>query len=677
MGPGRQTGTLLDGPWWPVIEAAWSPDGEEIAAGIRGHSVVVWDAATGKKLLRLRGQIDVIKSVDWSPDGKRLATGGRGGIVKIWDARQQQDSVSLGQDAKQGVSWSPDDRLLAWISNHETIKICDANTGTQVHTLHQPEWSEINAISWSPNGKHLASSSDDAAIVVWDTVTGNELLSWTHEGVRAPVALDSLRSVNIAWHPDGHRLASVSEKEKTVRIWDASTGKQVSSFEADLEHGHPYQEYVVWSPDGERLATLSRWNVVEIRETVGWRKLHGIRVGRAECIAWSPDARYLCAGGVSRARVWDTSTGREILSLEGPTVPIWSVTWSRDGRRIASTSLNETRLWDATTGQQLFILNGGCPAWSHDNKRIATVADDGTVKVYDASIGYDNARYLHDLMHRDTPAPDKPITDVSKAIDYVLDSAQRLAASDRVDEASALLQKLTTRFPDVPVYRQELASVYFARGDGPFHQGDYRKAFPDLEQAIRVNPEYSEAYDHRGQIYLAQGKLDKAIADFDQAVKFGPWQGAYTYADRGGAYLLKGAFDDGFADFSKAIELAPESGVYQYMRALARLVGGDVDVYRGDCADTLKHFGQAEDVNAGHWVAWTCALAPDAVADYSAAVALAKKPVESDPKSIFYLNTLGAILYRAGRLEEALDRLAEADGLMAAPDPSLSSSPAY
>ena len=27
-------------------------------------------------------------------------------------------------------------------------------------------------------------------------------------------------SVDVAWHPDGRQLASVSEKDRTVRIWD-------------------------------------------------------------------------------------------------------------------------------------------------------------------------------------------------------------------------------------------------------------------------------------------------------------------------------------------------------------------------------------------------------------------------------------------------------------------------
>ncbi len=35
-------------------------------------TVAVWDADTGKELLKLRSHSDLVKSVAWSPDGKRL-----------------------------------------------------------------------------------------------------------------------------------------------------------------------------------------------------------------------------------------------------------------------------------------------------------------------------------------------------------------------------------------------------------------------------------------------------------------------------------------------------------------------------------------------------------------------------------------------------------------------------
>jgi predicted GTPase len=63
----------------------------------------------------------------------------------------------------------------------------------------------------------------------------------------------------VCWSPDGTRLASASW-DKTVRIWNGSTGKEEQRLE-----GHSSGVYSVsWSPDGTRLATASNDNTVRI-----------------------------------------------------------------------------------------------------------------------------------------------------------------------------------------------------------------------------------------------------------------------------------------------------------------------------------------------------------------------------------------------------------------------------
>lgn len=66
---------------------------------------------------------------------------------------------------------------------------------------------------------------------------------------------------------------------------------------------------------------------------------------------------------------------------------------------------------------------------------------------------------------------------------------------------------------------------------------------------------------------------------------------------------------------------------------------------------------QTGDLNLGNTAAWACALAPDAVEDLDAVVALSAKAVAKNPKSYPNLNTYGAILVRAGRHDEALKQL--------------------
>src|SRR5262245_19944491 len=76
--------------------ACVSPDGQRLAAGGSDHMVRVWDAATGKELLALKGHTKEVTSVVFSADGKRLASACTGWT---W-----QSTVAAGYWAELGAT---------------------------------------------------------------------------------------------------------------------------------------------------------------------------------------------------------------------------------------------------------------------------------------------------------------------------------------------------------------------------------------------------------------------------------------------------------------------------------------------------------------------------------------------------------------------------------------------
>ena len=60
-------------------------------------------------------------------------------------------------------------------------------------------------------------------------------------------------------------------------------------------------------------------------------------------------------------------------------------------------------------------------------------------------------------------------------------------------------------------------------------------AIADLNSAIKLDPNYPEAWGNRGMCYSALNQYDLAIADFTKAVKVDP-NYAKGYLDRGIAY---------------------------------------------------------------------------------------------------------------------------------------------
>jgi len=244
-------------------------------------------------------------------------------------------------------------------------------------------------VAFSPDGTRLASGSDDDGTVrLWDARTGEALGEpWRgHENLVS----------SVAFSPDGTRLASGSY-DGTVRLWDARTGKALGEPWRGHERG---VSSVTFSPDGTRLASGSNDGTVRL-----WDARMGEALGEpwrghergVSSVAFSPDGTRLASGSYDgTVRLWDARTGEALGEpLRGHENLVSSVAFSPDGTRLASGSHDGTvRLWDARTGKALGEPWRGhergvsSVAFSPDGTRLASGSDDdGTVRLWDARTG--------------------------------------------------------------------------------------------------------------------------------------------------------------------------------------------------------------------------------------------------------------------------------------------------
>ena len=114
-----------------------------------------------------------------------------------------------------------------------------------------------------------------------------------------------------------------------------------------------------------------------------------------------------------------------------------------------------------------------------------------------------------------------------------------------------------------------------------------------------------------------------------------------------------GELDKARQDLQKISAQDPNGYYQQYQTALLSLKLEDLDGYKSACQKILETTRETDPPIAKHFAAWTCALAPNAVDDYTGAIALGRAAVEAEPANPQFLNGLGAILMRAGLDAEA------------------------
>src|SRR5262249_26285761 len=187
--------------------------------------------------------------------------------------------------------------------------------------------------------------------------------------------------------PDGRRLASATG-DGAVKFRDVVTGQETLAWR---NHSGGGGGILTFSPDGQHLAVVSRREV----------HIRAVADGRLERTLqghFMPLEGLATASWDNTAKLWDTDSGREILTLRGHTDVVRGIAFSPDGRFLATGSYDLTiRVWDATGATEgvggllrtirtvkdrsdyMFTLSTH-PSCHPDGRRVAGQSTDGSVR---------------------------------------------------------------------------------------------------------------------------------------------------------------------------------------------------------------------------------------------------------------------------------------------------------
>jgi WD40 repeat protein len=362
-----------------ILAVAVSPDGSVLATAAIGD-VRLWETAGGKPAGQLPCRPGA-SALAFTPDGKTLVTGGFDHRVRLWDWAARKDRLGFPghQAAVFRVAFAPGGEALASAGHDGALRLWDAGDGRPLRAFPGPE-EPAETFAFSPDGLRFAVGQSET-IRVYDLASGKEV---------AALRGHSDHISALAYSPDGASLAS-ADGEGTVRLWQPSTGKELSRTAAGKGEGWVLR--LCFSPDGRLrvvVGTETGARLVERRPGGEARRLLEFR-GHVTAVAFSRDGATFAAAAGDGLRLWDTATGRETRVFKGDTDDVRSVAFSPDGRTLVTGGHDSTvRLWEAASGRQIHVFRGHqsyvfCVAFAPDCRRVASGGNDMTALVWDVT----------------------------------------------------------------------------------------------------------------------------------------------------------------------------------------------------------------------------------------------------------------------------------------------------
>jgi WD40 repeat protein/serine/threonine protein kinase len=356
--------------------AIFSPDGRFWATG--SEDIVLWDAATRTKLLRLP-YVSEVWGLALSRDGRWLVSSYTDGEILLWDMKEREVAASFNEHSGsvRAVAFSVDGRRLASASEDKSVVVWNVAQGRKEVMLAGHN-TRVTSVVFPPNGDWLVSGDQDGHVIRWDMQRRQPL--WDFSSPQAVPAY----SVSVS--PDGRWIA------QTNGVNDSTDGHLLLDFYARDAVKHSGQFYGIrFSPDGQRLIGVTDSGEVLMWDTQTWQLVKRLELKGASliCIAFAADGLHFVTGEDEGAvRLWETEGLRQLAVIGWHTARVKAVDFSPDGREVVSAGDDQSiSLWNVAGGRAIAHLGTHTAPvlavdYSPDGKHIASGGQDKSVRIY-------------------------------------------------------------------------------------------------------------------------------------------------------------------------------------------------------------------------------------------------------------------------------------------------------
>ncbi len=170
-------------------------------------------------------------------------------------------------------------------------------------------------------------------------------------------------------------------------------------------------------------------------------------------------------------------------------------------------------------------------------------------------------------------------------IDKAIVEAVRLQQAGKTDDAIKQWSSIANIAEGID--NDIAAAAFFARGVININLERDEEAISDLNEAIRLNPNYVEAYVLRGLSNNNLGRREEAISDANEAIRLNP-NSTEAYFLRGLSNNNLGRREEAISDLNEAIRLNPNSAQAYFLRGTVKGNLSKLEEAKADYQTALK-----------------------------------------------------------------------------------------
>jgi len=153
--------------------------------------------------------------------------------------------------------------------------------------------------------------------------------------------------------------------------------------------------------------------------------------------------------------------------------------------------------------------------------------------------------------------------------------------------ATADCEKSLALKKDVAYFWYNCARVDWMKAEAGGGPDDWRQTVRNLDEAVKLKPDFGAAYSLRGGAYAAEHDFENAVADCQRSLELVP-RDSMAHLRCGITYNLKRNYDRAITEFTAALQYDPNLIAAYRGRGSAYRAIGDFERSKADLSEALK-----------------------------------------------------------------------------------------